>query len=256
MSTGVVTAPGAQRMERCCDELKAHMSGAGTLSIRQTRKGWCQEILGCEARDEYKYFKGGEKEHFATALEESNFFVRLFCAPCHPFKISIVENSTSAELLSVDRPCNCPVAACKCCCYQQATFTSGGQPMGSIKEQCFYCVPRFLAYDAEEKELYKMHAPTCVGGMCVNCCAEGNPCGKGCCKASFRIFPADQADTNGDAPYVGQILKKPKSLATEIFTDANAFDVTFPDAATADEKALIIGSAMFFNANFFERENA
>jgi hypothetical protein len=88
--------------------------------------------------------------------------------------------------------------------------------------------------------------------MCVNCCAEGNPCGKGCCKTSFRIYPADQADTDGDAPYIGVILKTPKSLKTELFTDANAFDLTFPEGASANEKALLMGSAMFFNSNFFE----
>ena len=255
MSTGVVNAPGSERMERCCDALKTHLSGAEKLSIRQTRKGWCQECLGCEARDEFKYFKEGQEEHFATALEDSSCCVRFFCAPCHPFKISVVENGTGTELVSVDRPCNCPVSACKCCCYQSAAFTSGGQPMGSIKEKCFCCVPRFVAYDAADKELYKMHAPTCLGGMCINCCAEGNPCGKGCCKASLRIYDASQEKTDGDAPYAGVILKKPKSLATEVFTDANAFDVTFPANANADDKALLIGSAMFFNANFFEREN-
>lgn len=254
MSTGVA-APRSEKMERSSGALKTHMSGANTLSIRQTRKGWCQECLGCEAKDEFKFFKDGEKEHFATALEDSGCCIRLFCAPCHAFKISVLENGTNAELVSMDRPCNCCVSSCKCCCYQQATITSGGQPMGSIKEQCYCCVPRFKAYDADKKELYKMHAPTCFCGMCINCCAEGNPCGKGCCKASIRVYPASQKNTDGDAPYAGVILKKPKSLATELFTDANAFDVTFPDAANADEKALLIGSAMFFNANFFEKEN-
>jgi len=254
MSTGVV-APGIQKMERSSDALKTHVSASNTLSIRQTRKGWCQEIMGCEARDEFKFFKDEEKEPFATALEDSGCLIRLLLSPCHPFKISVLESGTNAEIISMDRPFNCPVGGCKCCCYQQATITSGGQSMGSIKEQCWYCVPQFMAYDADQKEIYKMHAPTCLGGMCINCCAEGNPCGKGCCKASIRVYPASQEDTDGDAPYAGVILKKPKSLATELFTDAAAFDLTFPDSANADEKALLIGSAMFFNANFFETQD-
>ena len=84
--------------------------------------------------------------------------------------------------------------------------------------------------------------------------APGNPCGKGCCRASFRVYPPTQSNTDGDAPYIGHILKKPKSIAVELFTDANAFDLTFPENASSDEKALLIGSAMFFNANFFERQ--
>jgi hypothetical protein len=137
------------------------------------------------------------------------------------------------------------------------TVTSGGQKVGSIKEQCYCCIPTFKAFDGEGKELYKIHPPTCCLGMCVNCCAEGNPCGKGCCKQSFRIYPADQKKTDGDAPYVGTILKKPKSIATEVLTDANALDLTFPEGASTNEKALLVGSAIFFNTNFFEgRGNA
>lgn len=126
--------------------------------------------------------------------------------------------------------------------------------MGSVKEQFYCCVPRFKAYDADGKELYKMHPPTCCGGICINCCAEGNPCGAGCCKVSFRVYLASQKKTDGDAPYLGSILKKPKSAAVEIFTDACAFDVTFPEGASVDEKALLVGSTIFFNANFFERQ--
>eukprot|EP00584_Thalassiosira_punctigera_P011552 CAMPEP_0172569782 /NCGR_PEP_ID=MMETSP1067-20121228/124964_1 /TAXON_ID=265564 ORGANISM="Thalassiosira punctigera, Strain Tpunct2005C2" /NCGR_SAMPLE_ID=MMETSP1067 /ASSEMBLY_ACC=CAM_ASM_000444 /LENGTH=252 /DNA_ID=CAMNT_0013361699 /DNA_START=54 /DNA_END=812 /DNA_ORIENTATION=+ len=249
-----VAAPGTQKMERGSEALRAHVSTARTMSIRQTRKGWFQECLGCEAQDEYKFFKEGENEHFATALEQSSFCLRCCLGGTHPFKVAVVENGTNAELLAVDRPCRCAPGGCKCCCYQEATFSSGGQGVGSIKEQCFCCVPRFKAYDGEGGELYKLHPPTCMGGCCVNCCAEGNPCGKGCCKASFRIYPAAQDKTDGDAPYVGQILKKPKSAATEIFTSASAFDVSFPESANADEKALLMGSALFFNANFFEKE--
>jgi len=94
------------------------------------------------------------------------------------------------------------------------------------------------------------------GGCCVNCCAEGNPCTrKGCCKVSFRLFPIDQKNTGGDAEYIGVILKKPKSAMVEIFTDAEAFDVTFPDDATNDEKAIMAGTAVFINANFFEGDS-
>jgi hypothetical protein len=34
-----------------------------------------------------------------------------------------------------------------------------------------------------------------------------------------------------------------------------AFDLTFPEGASANEKALLMGSAMFFNSNFFEGAN-
>ena len=93
-------------------------------------------------------------------------------------------------------------------------------------------------------------------GLCVNICTEGNPCcGKGCCKVPFHIFPADQENTDNGAPYAGKVVKVPKSFAAEMFTDSEAFDITFPDDATNVQKALIAGSAILINANFFEVES-
>ena len=122
-----------------------------------------------------------------------------------------------------------------------------------VEEKCYCCVPRFEINDAEGKAIYQMHQPTCVGGMCVNCCAEGNPCfGRGCCKAPFHVFPADMEDTDNGAEPSGKILKVMKSAAAEIFTDADVFEVDFPKDATTEQKGLVMGSAIFLNAIFFE----
>lgn len=71
------------------------------------------------------------------------------------------------------------------------------------------------------------------------------------------MYPyAQKGQTNDEAPYVGQILKKPKSLAVEVFTDSDAFDVTFPEGATVDQKAILVGSTIMMNAVFFETDNS
>jgi hypothetical protein len=41
-------------------------------------------------------------------------------------------------------------------------------------------------------------------------------------------------------------------MAVEVFTDASAFDVTFPDNSSVDEKAALTGSTILLNAIFFE----
>jgi hypothetical protein len=69
----------------------------------------------------------------------------------------------------------------------------------------------------------------------------------------FRVYPVTQSDTGGDAPFVGKILKKPKSLITEVFTDANAFELTFPDESTVAQKGVILGTSILLNAVFFEK---
>lgn len=66
------------------------------------------------------------------------------------------------------------------------------------------------------------------------------------------MYPASQEKTDGDVPYLGKVLKKRKSISTEVFTDADAFEVDFPEGSSADEKALLIGGAIFINAMFFE----
>ena len=59
----------------------------------------------------------------------------------------------------------------------------------------------------------------------------------------FLVASPEKAD--GDAPFIGKVLKTPKSLGVEILTDADPFD-------TPQEKGLLMGSAFFFNVNFLE----
>jgi len=49
------------------------------LSVRQTRKGWFQEILGCEAKTEFKFFNS-DKTQIAHSLEDTDCFCRMCCA--------------------------------------------------------------------------------------------------------------------------------------------------------------------------------
>jgi len=247
-----MSSPNSESMDRGSEVLKSHLGGCDVMEIRQTRKGWCQECMGCEAKTEFKYFIGDTQ--VAHSLEDTDCCCRIFCVPIHPFKMSVKELNTDAELLELDRPLACHATGCKCCCYQSGTITSGGQEMGSIKEQCYFCVPEYHIYDHNGVGMYKLHQPTFCGGMCVNCCAEGNPCcGKGCCKEPFHLFPYDLKDTNG-AEHIGKILKKPKSMMTEVFTDSEAFECTFPKDCTPAQKATIVGSAILLNAIYFEED--
>lgn len=239
-------------MERGTDELKSSTEGIDKMEIRQTTRGWCQELMGCEAKNEFKYYINGEKVY--ESLEDTDCFCRIWCNACHPFKTEVKQDGSGAEIMTIDRPLACPMGYCKCCCYQNATFSSGDDKIGSLKETCFYCIPTFNIYDGNDTHLYVLRPPTCWGGLCVNCCAEGNPCGKGCCRTSFRFYEPGQP-TNGDAEYKGKIESKPKSIVTEMFTDANAFEVSFPMGASAAVKGIFMGTTLFLNAVFFEGQD-
>lgn len=126
----------SNKMERGSEALKSHMTGLDKLEMRQTRRGWCQEILGCEAKTEFKYFVGDTQVFHS--LEDASFCCRFCLAPCHSYKMTVKELNTEAEIVTVDRPCTCPVGGCKCCCFQQATFSSNNNHLGHIKET-FFC---------------------------------------------------------------------------------------------------------------------
>lgn len=76
------------------------------MSVRQTRRGWCQELIGCEAADEFKWFNttDGKNEQFATSLEESDCFTRMCCGGCHEFTMVAKEEGTGEEILTMNRP--------------------------------------------------------------------------------------------------------------------------------------------------------
>jgi len=242
-------------MDRGTDACKTHLTECNVMDIRQTRRGWLQECIGCEAKSEFKYFNG--KEQVAQSLEDSEFLMRCCFQPCYDWKMVVKEVNTDAELLTIHRPFSCCVTSCKFCCDgQEAVVSSGGQKVGMIKEEYFYCVPMFTISDADGNPKYKVHSPTCCGGVCVNCFTEGCICGKGLCKMPFWIFDHNQEITDGgDAKHLGKILKKPKSALTEIMTSANAFEATFPDDADVAMKATLVGASVYFNNVFFEGDD-
>lgn len=240
----------ANKMDRGSNALQSHLSECDKLELRQTRLGCLQELLcGCDAKTEFKYFIG--QNQVFESLEDASIFCRWCCGPCHNYKMVVRELNTNQEIITVERPFRCCAGSCKCCCYQEASFYSNSNKLGSMKETCYFCVPSFKVFDDQDQQLYLIHPPVCCGGICINCCAEGNPCGKGCCKQSFRVYNPDVGNQGGDV-YEGLIMKKPKSFMTEVFTEANAFEVDFPKNASADQKGILTGVAIFINSMFYE----
>ena len=53
---------------------------------------------------------------------------------------------------------------------------------------------------------------------------------------------------------MGKIIKVWRGLGTEVFTDADSFQVNFPPGINAAGKARMIGTTMFLNMLFFEKQ--
>lgn len=127
----------ANTMDRGSTALQSHMNECSKLEMRQTRKGCLQELLcGCEAQTEFKFFIG--KNEVFHALEDASICCRWFCAPCHNYKMEVKELNSNAEIVTVDRPFMCCAGPCKCCCYQEASFYSNNNKLGTMKETCYF----------------------------------------------------------------------------------------------------------------------
>lgn len=252
-----IAAPKSEQMSRGTEAMRTHLAPAIAMDVRETRRCWLMEwCCPCAARNEIKYFINGQQ--VAVSLEKSHCCMRYCCPLVYPFTMRVEELPTRSEMLTVERPFVCCMASpCKCCCYQKATIKSGPDELGQIKENCYYCAPEYNLYDSNGSKIYKIRPPTCCCGICFNCFTEGNPCTRGCCKVPFWIFDPNQTHTNGgEAEHLGKILKKPKSLVTEAFTDAHAFECHFPKEATPEEKACLVGTSVFLNAVYFERTSS
>jgi Scramblase len=249
-------APGRyEPMDRGTEALDARMNGCQKVDVRQNLRNNLSKrvVCGCEPNYVLRYYANGRL--VASSLEESECCSRTFCHPCYAWTTPIRDAESKAELLAVHRPSSCPLLPLKCCCYQSATISSGGRPMGRVRENWCCCVPSFSIYNGSHEHVYTLYPSTCCRGACVNCCAEGYPCTPGaCCLVPFWIYPAGQFAIDGPAASsnrVGRIAKLANDVSVELFTNAHAFEVEFPSDATASKKAVLIGTSVYFNSLFF-----
>jgi len=245
----------------------AVLAGQNNLFITQTRRGCLQEMMGCEAKNEFLIATVEQKQNtFMYALEDSSFLCRFCCGNMRESKMDVKVGSMAAQgpqVMSYERPMQwAAVSPCKCCCYQQMSFfNESHQEIGEIKEDFYFCaVPSFTISDNQKKPVFQVQMPTCCAGLCVNVFAEG------CCncRIPFYIYPAgttepgselisNNKDEKGEQQ-MAQITKVWAGLGAEMFTDADKFDLLYPNGATPDQKAMLLGTVFFLNMNFFEKQ--
>jgi len=238
--------------------------GVGSLDkypgifVKQTKKGCLQELMGCEANTEFKIFETKESAKNDAAmimytLENTSCPMRFCCGNNRPFQQTInlgTKDNVGGPVLKMDRPLACPMSPCQCCCIQTISFMAGDElPIGSASIPFFCCVPAIKVLDASGAHVHTVQMPTCMGGLCVDCMAEG------CCncKIPFYVFAPGVAPAKENQ--IGKIVKMWRGLGTEVFTDAASFQVDFPTDADAAAKGRLLGTTFFINMIFFEEKN-
>ena len=138
------------------------------------------------------------------------------------------------------KPLMCP---CFCCCRPEVTLLLGEQKeiVGKIINIFTCCDPEFEIFDKSGNLKFKVHADCCQCGLM---CAK-NICGK-FSSANFEIY--DGTLTNK----VGQISKMAAQSYTEMVTDADSYQISFPVQASAEDKLLLIALGLMIDYQYFE----
>jgi hypothetical protein len=234
---------------------------ARNFFVKQTRRGLCQELLGCEARNEFNIATMENKNLFKLyALEDSDCCIRTCCPSIRPWKMNISTSRKDQTFLRYETPMRCSTSGFKCCCHQEVMARgTNGQYYGKVKEDFYFCIPHFTVYDENNHVKQKIMPPTCCCGTMVDFCEDGkhNCCA---CRIPCYIYPANNNTPNGggfSSINDGKIAKVWSGLGTELFSDATNFELEFPkeDAANYSGKARLLGAVFLINQLFFERTN-
>merc|ERR1712039_658044 len=208
--------------------------------------------------NEFKVFSDPEAAKYPAqqmmySLEESTCCWRYLCKSNRPYEQTMwlgTKENLGGVVMKMTRPCACPMQPCCCCSsppfMQTIDFKMGDDsPLGQGSVPCFTCVPSIMLTDATGAPEFNIQMPTCCGGLCVNCMAEG------CCncKVPFYIYLPGTPPTDGNQ--VGKIVKHWRGLGSEIFTDATSFQVEFPLNSSVETKARLMGITYFVNILFF-----
>ena len=117
-----------------------------------------------------------------------------------------------------------------------------GEALGSVRENFFCCVVSYTIRDATGTPVYDVHPPTCLSGICVNCC-DADSAGCMCFRAPFYIYPAD----GGEETRVGKLTKVWTGITKECCTLANTFEVDMPTGADGARASLVLGAGLLID---------
>jgi hypothetical protein len=122
------------------------------------------------------------------------------------------------------------------------------QPLGKIEENCFCLYPSFSVFAPSGEKEFQVQQPLCVGGLCVDCCAEG----AFSCRIPFYVYRSSPDGKGKDEFPSGKIVKVWAGVGNEFFYGAHRFECDFPEGSSAASKARLLGATFLINELFFK----
>lgn len=147
----------------------------------------------------------------------------------------------ASEFAKADK--GCTIALCCLCRPEMILYLCNGKELvGRARYVCTVCNPTFHVYDEKDILRYIITGSCCQCGlMCTN-----NFCGK-FSEVLFEIL-------NPDGRVVGKIMKQ-RASPTEMITDADSYEVNFPQEATPKDKLLLTAVGLLIDYQYFEMDS-
>ena len=169
--------------------------------------------------------------------------MNLICAVCctvaaRPFTMDLTPLQGGSSVY-LERPCRLPfLCICRPEVFVHLKSHSGSRPLGRIKYPCYVCPLFGIRFD-----IYEHGRP------------ERSYTADGCClmPLSCRCLNFSLAIKNNSGQRVGTIKRSFGDLVSELCCNGEQYKVIFPDGATDDQRALLIGLAMMFDQMFYRK---
>ena len=211
-----------------------------------------EQLTGCETANRYHVFgqtHQGSKYLF-KCKEKSGWCMRNCCASKQrEFDMDIIHISSpnqmqnySKSFANAYKPFKCTMG-CLCRPELIVSLNDGNIKVGSAIHACTICNPEFEILDSNNQIKYIVSASCCQAGLIF----PNSLCGK-CYEVAFDIM------NPGTSEVVGHIIKKTAEL-DELVTDADSYQVNFPQNASPYDKLLIIALGLMIDYQYFETDS-
>ena len=230
----------------------AELNNCKCVIIRQQPELF-EMITGCETANRYHVFgiDNNNAYKYLFKCNERSGFCQRNCCPSNmrEFNMDIYQPSTVALPTNVSsfakafKPFRCP---CFCLNRPEINVSVGAENIyiGKIKHLFSCCDPEFEIYNSQGLKYY-VRADCCQCGLlCSN-----NICGK-LSTAQFDIYQA------GAGNIIANITKMTAQNYAEAVTDADSYQVGFPQGATAEDKLLLIALGLMIDYQYFETDSS
>lgn len=211
-----------------------------------------EQMTGCETPNRYHVFgqtHQGSKYLF-KCKEKSGWCMRnCFTSKQREFDMDIIHVTSpnpmenySKCFANAYKPFRCTIW---CICRPEliVSLNDGNIKVGTVTHACTFCNPEFEILDGNDQIKYIASASCCQAGLIF----PNSLCGK-CYDVTFEIM------NPGTREVVGHIIRKSAELE-EMVTDADSYQVNFPQNASPYDKFLIIALGLLIDYQYFETDS-